>query len=292
MSSWEGRSKGHKSGYQVFVWILQKFGVAPAYGLLRVVAFYYFLFSFKASRNLYRLYRQRLGCSWLGSIINIYRNYYNLGQSIIDKVVIMSGIKNKFTFEFDGEDNLRAITALQKGGILISAHVGNWDIAGHLLKRLETTINIVIFDGEKEQIKNYLASVTGKKAVNFIIIKNDLSHIFEISTALKNNELVCMHADRFLEGNRTLSTPFLGAAARFPMGPFLLASTFKVPVSYVFALKDNARHYHLYASSILTHNNANKQEMMQQMLEDFAGEMTEKVKQYPTQWFNYFDFWA
>ena len=61
-----------------------------------------------------------------------------------------------------------------------------------------------MFDGEQEQIKEYLASVTGKKMVNIIFIKNDLSHIYEISDAFTNNELVCMHADRFVEGNKTL----------------------------------------------------------------------------------------
>ena len=50
----------------------------------------------------------------------------------------MSGIKNKFSFDFDGEENLRKIAALQKGGILLSAHIGNWDVAGHLFKALET----------------------------------------------------------------------------------------------------------------------------------------------------------
>jgi hypothetical protein len=36
-------------------------------------------------------------------------------------------------------------------------------IAGHLLKRLGTKINIVIFDGEYQQIKEYLDKVTGRK---------------------------------------------------------------------------------------------------------------------------------
>ena len=134
--------------------------------------------------------------------------------------------------------------------MLLSAHIGNWDIAGHLFKRLETRINIVMFDGEHEQIKEYLEVVTGKKSVNIIVIKNDLSHIYAISDAFKNNELVCMHADRFIEGNKTLTTDFLGEKARFPMGPFLLASTFKVPVSFVFAVKESKLHYHFFASEI------------------------------------------
>ncbi|MES2774209.1 MAG: lipid A biosynthesis acyltransferase [Bacteroidota bacterium] len=291
MSLWQGKSKGNKAGYQFFVWILKHFGVGPAYFILRFVVLYFFLFSYKASRQIYSVYRHRLGYGRMASILKLYRNYFLLGQSIIDKVVVMSGIKNNFTYHFDGEENLRAITALKKGGMLLSAHIGNWDIAGHLLKRLETRIHIVMFDGEQEQIKAYLDAITGKKSINIIFIKNDLSHIYEISEAFKNNELVCMHADRFLEGNKTLSTDFLGEKARFPMGPFVLAATFKVPVTYVFAVKESRLHYHFFSSKIKNYDHLEKSLVMQEMLGEFANEMEVKLKQYPEQWFNYYNFW-
>lgn len=292
MSLWKGKSRGNKTGYQIFLWVLRRFGVLPAYFLLRFVVLYFFLFSWRSSRQIYSLYRHRLGFGRMRSIFKIYRNYYLLGQSIIDKVVVMSGIKNKFTYNFDGEENLREIVSRQKGGVLLSAHIGNWDIAGHLFKRLNTQINIVMFDGEQEQIKKYMDSVTGKKSINIIVIKNDLSHIYEISGALKNNELVCMHADRFVEGNKTFSANFLGEKARFPMGPFVLAATFKVPVSYVFAVKESNMHYHFFASRIKNYEYLEKNSAMQEMLVDFTKEMEMKVKRYPEQWFNYYNFWS
>ena len=291
MSLWQGKSKGNKAGYQFFVWVLKNIGVLPAYFLLRFVVLYFFLFSYTSSRQIYFLYRNKLGFGRLKAFVKLYRNYYLLGQGIIDKVVVMSGINNKFTYNFDGEENLKEIASLQKGGILLSAHIGNWDIAGHLLKRLDTKINIVMFDGEHKQIKEYLAAVTGKKSIHIIFIKNDLSHIYEISEAFKNNELVCMHADRFLEGNKTLATNFFGEKARFPLGPFVLAATFKVPVSFVFAVKETNLHYHFFAGKIKNYHQQDKGVVMQQMLSDFANEMEVKVKQYPEQWFNYYNFW-
>jgi predicted LPLAT superfamily acyltransferase len=291
MSLWEGKSKGTALGYQIFVWILKKFGVLPAYFLLRFVAFYFFITSIKANKQIVSLYRHKLGYSWLSAKRMLYKNAYLLGQSIIDKVVVMSGIKNAFTYEFDGEENLREIASLKKGGILLSAHIGNWDIAGHLLKRLQTRINIVMFDGEHEKIKEYLNNITGEKSVNLILIKEDLSHIYEISEAFKNNELVCMHADRFLEGNKTICADFLGQAARFPIGPFVLAATFKVPVSFVFAVKESNLHYHLFASKIKSYEQLQKSAVIAQILDDYKSEMEVKVKKYPEQWFNYYNFW-
>ena len=291
MSLWQGKSRGNKTGYSIFVWVLRNFGVLPAYFLLRFVVAYFFLFSLKTSRHLFRFYYRTLGFGFLKSIAYLYKNYFKLGQSLVDKVVVMSGIKNKFTFNFEGEDNLHKIAGMQRGGILLSAHIGNWDIAGHLLKRLDTKINIVIFDGEYQKIKAYLNSVTGQPAVNVIVIKNDLSHIYAISDAFKNNELVCMHADRFLAGNKTLTADFCGSKARFPMGPFLLADKFNVPVSFVFAVKESNLHYHFFASEGKEYNHLPKQNRMQQMLSEYAAEMENKVKRYPDQWFNYYNFW-
>lgn len=291
MSAWHGKSKGTPLGYRIFVWVLKTFGVLPAYFLLRIVVLYYFFFSYKASRQIYLLYRHKLGYGRVTSLIKLYKNYFLLGQGIIDKVVLMSGIKNSFSFNFDGEDNLLKIAEMKKGGILLSAHIGNWDVAGHLFTRLQTPINIVLYDAEHEQIKKYLEGVTGKPNMKIIVIKDDLSHIYAISDAFTRNELVCMHADRFLPGNKTVTTDFLGQDAKFPVGPFLLAATFKVPVSYVFAVKETKLHYHFFASQIKDYSSLSKEKLIQEMLKDYANEMEIKLKKYPEQWFNYFNFW-
>lgn len=290
MSTWEGKSRGSKSGYGIFVWVLKSFGVFPAYFLLRIVSFYFFLFSPKSSKETFALFR-RLGYSKWAALLKVYRNYYQFGQSLIDKVVVMSGMPNRFTFDFDGEHHLREMVAAGKGGLLLSAHVGNWEIAGHLLKRLGTKINIVMFDGEHQQIKQYLTGVTGERNVNVIVIKNDISHIYQISDALSRQELVCMHADRFLKGNKVIEVPFLGAPAKFPIGAFVLAATFKVPVSFVFAMKETNLHYHFFATPDRNDPLMNKDALSKKLVTEFAGEMENKVKKYPAQWYNFYDFW-
>jgi predicted LPLAT superfamily acyltransferase len=293
MPQWEGKSKGNKLGYRIFVFVCKTIGILPAYLLLRFVALYYFLFSWSSSRHTYRYFRSRLGYSSLRSVINIYKNYYVFGQTLLDKVIVMAGIENKFTYDFDGEDNLRQMVEKGKGGILLSAHVGNWEAAGHLLRRLNTRINVVMFDGEHERIKQYLDQVTRGKNFNVIVIKNDLSHVYAISEALSRNELICLHADRFLEGNKTARKVFLGGEAEFPSGPFLLAAGFNVPVSIVFAFKESAAHYHFYGSSLQQRKEVEaKTQFTNRLMNMFIEELEQKVKLYPEQWFNYYNFWT
>jgi predicted LPLAT superfamily acyltransferase len=271
--------------------VLRTGGVRPAYALLGFVSLYYFLFSWKSSRFLYSYFRRRLGYSTIKSIRSLYKNYYLFGQTIIDRVVLMSGIPHPFSFDFDGEDELRKMVDGKQGGLLLSAHIGNWEIAGHLLQRLNTQINIVMFDGEEQRIKEYMDSVTGQRSAKIILIKEDLSHIYAIHEALKNNEFICMHADRFLEGNKTLSAILLNKTARFPTGPFLLANTFRVPVSFVFAMKETSLHYHFYASPATIYDRP-KAGGPEAMLKDFCAQMEISLRKYPVQWYNYYDFWG
>ena len=293
MPQWHGRSKATPLGYQIMVFVTRNLGIATAYFILRFVAFYFLVFSRDSTRVIHDLLRRRLKYNWWRSLRFTYRNYFIFAQTLLDKVVVMAGIDNKLTYEFDGEDNLREIVRRGKGGILLSAHVGNWEAAGHLLKRLNTRINVVMYDGEQQQIKDYLESVTGRRNLNVILVKPDLSHVYAMGEALQNNELICLHADRFLEGNKTTRRVFLGEEANFPLGPFILAASFKAPVSIVFAFKETRSHYHFYGSSILQcTDDESKAEFRERLLSAFVDALDQKVKMYPEQWFNYFNFWA
>ena len=292
MPRWQGKSRGTPLGYRIIIFVCTRLGILPAYILLRFIALYYFLFSWESSSHSYHYFRQRLGFGVFKSRVNVYRNYNVFAQTLLDKLVVMAGIGNKFTYEFDGEENLRAMVKGGRGGILISAHVGNWEAAGHLLKRLDTRINVVMYDGEHENIKQYLEEVTGGRNLRVIVIKEDLSHVFAIGEALHNNELVCLHADRFLEGNKTVTRNFLGAPAKFPEGAFILSATFNVPVSIVFAFKETSFHYHFYGSAVLQRTDSeSKREFVDRLIDSFVDQLQQKVQLYPEQWFNYYNFW-
>jgi len=290
MARWQGKSKGTSAGYRIFVFLIKTAGVRSGYFLLRFVTLYYFFFSPSTSKHIVELYRNVLKFNKIKSLKGLYNNYFNLGQTLIDKIAIMSGVNAEFTFEHEGGEQLEHMIAGKKGGLLLSGHLGNWEASGHLLKRLNTKIHIVMYDGEDAQIKQYMEQVTGPKTFNIILVKNDLSHIFKITEALSKNEVVCMHADRFLPGNKTITTEFFGKPAQFPEGPFLLALRLKVPVVYVYGFKESQKHYHLYSTEIKTYD-IQKGDTIQSVVAEYAKSMEEMTRAYPEQWFNYYNFW-
>ncbi len=295
MASWKGQSRGNLLGYKIFVTLLKKFGLKPAYFILRFVALYFFIFSPASFRIIYHIYHHRLKFGFFKSILFVYRNYFIFGQVLLDKTATLAGFRSKFTFDFEGEQYLREMAAGNSGCLLISAHLGNFEMAGHMLERLDSSVNIIMLDAEYQRIKNYLSSIT-QKSFHVIAIREDNAHVFEINTALENKEILCIHGDRFLEGSKTLEIEFLGEKARFPTGPFYLAMKFGIPVSFVFAMKERKSHYHFYATPPKHYqqqgNPASRDEMLKTIIQDYINQVEQKLRQYPDQWFNYYNFWA
>ncbi len=296
MSSWKGKTRGGLFGYKFFISILKYSGLSVAYFFLRFVVIYFFLFSPKSFRFSLFYFNKVLHYNFFNSFIKIYKSYFVFGQVLLDKIAILAGFKTSFTFDFDGENHLIKMVTGNTGGLLISAHVGNFEIAGFLLKRLNTKINIVMYDAEHTRIKDYLSNILNNQNVNIIVIKNDFTHIFEINKALNDKELVCIHGDRFVQGSKTLSCDLLGKKALFPTGPFYLAIKFKVPVSFVFAMKDTKSHYHFYATPSKRYeypqNLEKRNAVLKEIIKQYISELEKIIYKYPEQWFNYYDFWG
>ena len=102
----------------------------------------------------------------------IFKSYFTFGTTIIDKTAISAGLRDKFTYEFDGVEILYKLLEEKKGGVLISAHIGNFEIAEHFFAEidLDCQINLVTTDREHSVIKNYLESISqNKSTIKFIM---------------------------------------------------------------------------------------------------------------------------
>ena len=290
MSQWNGKSKGTLLGYKIFVYCIKKLGIRAAYSVLVFVAFYYFVAYPASFRAMFYYFRRRQQFSFFKAIFAVYNSYFTFGQTIIDKVAISAGLRDKFTFDFDGVAILKQLLNEQKGGILISAHIGNFEIAEKFFAEIDLNaqIHIVTVDQEHSIIKEYLESVANKKHnVQFIYVKEDLSHIFEINDALSKNHLICFTGDRYFENSKTMTAELLGKETRFPAGTFMIASRLKAPVAFVYVMKEPRLHYHLYTRRApeFKHRDA------QSVLNAYTQNLNSMLKKYPYQWFNYFDFW-
>jgi predicted LPLAT superfamily acyltransferase len=296
MAQWKGKTRGGVFGYAIFIFIIKYLGLKPAYFVLRFVAFYFLFTSKTAVKSSFYLYKKRLGYSTLKSIWLIYQNYNSLGEVILDKIALLSGAFSGFHYNLEDEMHLRKMAGDKCGGILISAHFGNWEFASQLLSSIEVKVKIVMADAEHNKIKEQLNRALNKIQFNVIYIKEDMSHIYEINEALNNKEFICIHGDRFISKDQTFSLMFLGEEANFPSGVFSLPLIYNVPVSFVYAVKENNMEYHFFASAPKIYfkesSAKSRKELAKDIAIEYAANLEQMIKKYPSQWFNYFPFWA
>ncbi len=292
MATWKGQTRGGVAGHRIFIFILKNFGIRFTYLFLHFVVTYFVLFSAKSRKPIFHYFHKILGYGKFKSFRYVYKNNYMLGQVLIDKVAMLAGYFSKFTFDFEGEENIRKMAA-GEGGLLIGAHIGNWEIAGQLLERIDTKVHILMLEAEHEKIKQLLDNVMTKRTMHIIPIKDDLSHLILMKKALENNEIITMHADRFLEGAKTVTKTFLGYPAKFPEGPFYLAVKYNKPVIFVSAEKETATHYHLSATKAYYPDikTSSPKEIIDQLLDLYIRNLEKILADYPEQWFNYYYFW-
>ena len=295
MPSWKGKSRGGVSGYKFFIFILKYFGISSSYFFLRFVIIYFVIFSPKASKAIYLYFRQIHKYSLRKSFVKLFQNYYIFGQTLIDKIAILGGFEKKFTYSFGSNYNdLLKLLDANKGCILISAHIGNWEVAGQFFGNYGNRLNIFMLEAEHERIKNLLSGILGDKNYNIIGLKEDLSHIIKINNALSNNEYICFQGDRYVHKDHTLKAKFLGKEVLFPDGPFKIAARYDVPVVFFFAMKDTPRNYSFnffVAKSTISEVGQTRQAKTLAILNEYVSVFEFVVRKYPEQWFNYYNFW-
>ncbi len=282
-SQWSGKSRGGSFGYSFFVLLIRALGLRAAYAFLAVVALYFIPFAPKATAVIWRYNRRILGYGVVRSVVKLYIHYYTFGQTIIDKIAIINGMSNRYKFEFDNYEEL--LQYLDAGSvIMIGGHVGCWEIGAEFFGDYASKLNVVMFDGEYNKIKDKVD--TSKFGYKIIPINSGgIESLLRIKQAIDAGEYICFQGDRYAEGASSCEVKFMGHDARFPVGPSLIGSKFKTPVIFYFAMRESGRRYRFIFKCL--DGGASQEEIVTSYLREFE----RVVKRYPQQWFNFFDLW-
>lgn len=238
----------------------------------------------------YRYFRNRHGLSSIKAFWLTYVNHCLFSQVVIDKFAMYSG--KKFKIELEGYEYYTKLNETDKGFIIMSSHIGNYEIAGYTLVAENKPFNALVFYGEKESVMNNRNKMFADTNIRMIPIKNDMSHLFVINNALQNGEIVSMPADRILGSKKSISKVFLGATADFPMGPFSIATMRGLDVLAVNVMKVSLKSYKIYITPLAYDKSASRKEQIEELSEKYKGELERMIKKYPAQWYNFYEFWA
>ena len=287
---WKGVTGGNTLGQKAMKITFSIVNVRVGYFILAFVVPFYMIFAHSRYLAIYRYFRLQHGYSTMKSFIKTYRNHFLFGQMMLDRFAVYAGQKN---FKLDNPDNdifLEMVDA-PHGCIMAGAHIGNPELCGYLLSQNTKRINGLIFGGEAKEVQKNRSIVLGDNNVRLIPVLNDMSHIFLINEALTSGEMISLPCDRSFGSGKTVECEFLNGKADFPVGAFVMALQFNVPVIALFVLKISTKTYRAHVARVPVPQEGNKREQINEMTRSFAKILEGIVKQYPEQWFNFYNFW-
>lgn len=238
---------------------------------------------------IYRYFRQRHGYGRLRAAWKTYINHCLFSQVVIDKFAMYAG--KEFHVDIEGYDNYLHLARQKEGFVQLSSHIGNYEIAGYTLVADEKPFNALVFFGEKQSVMNSRQQMFTDTNIKMIPVSNDISHLFLINQALENGETVSMPADRIFGSQKVIKVPFLGKTADFPLGPFSVATMRGLDVLAVNVMKTSSRAYKIYIKPLPYTKDAPRKQQMQELATAYVAELEKMMSLYPTQWYNFFDFW-
>ena len=275
-NQWSGKTDGQPWMQRSLIAMFRVVPLWLPYGVMALVVPFYMIFNRKGYKAMYRFFRDRMNYGRWKSFWKVYVNHFRFGQIILDRFGVYAGKKYRFITE--GQELMDELEKHPEGFVNLSSHVGNYEIAGYSLKPKSKRFNALVYAGETATVMENRQKMLSQNNMSMIPVKEDMSHLFLLNNAIDNGEIVSMPADRIFGSQKAVECQFFGEKARFPMGAFALAAKKNVAMLAVFVMKDSYKTYHAYVRGI---KNA----------QDFADNLEEIVKRYPTQWFNYFDFW-
>ena len=182
----------------------------------------------------------------------------------------------------------------QHGAVLVTGHIGNWDIgAARTLRVYDRPINLVMAREANATTQDYVRAMRERAGVRVIYSDSSVFSALNMIRALRANELVAIQLDRMLGLGGARAVPFFGAPAPFPSGPFVLARLAGAPVIPVFIPRVGTRHYAIRLGPALTlSREARDAYSLDRTMRAVVGEFEAVIREFPSQWFQFTPFWG
>lgn len=286
---WAGTTMGNEWMHETLIKILRHVDV-------RIIYIFTFLFvipvcivMLPSKKTAYRYFRQRQGFGRFHSAWATYKNHCLFATNVIDKFAMYAG--KKFDVKMEGFEQFKELDSREEGFVQLSSHIGNFEIAGYSLSTERKTMHALVFGGEKASVMRERDKKLETHRISLIPTREDMSHIFEMNNALSNGDIVSMPGDRIVGSTKTVDVNLLGAKAKLPIGPFLTPTMRGLDAIAINVMKTSAKSYTIYFNKLEYDHTANRNEKIRQLAEKYTLELEKMLKQYPEQWYNFYEFW-
>ncbi|EHM10607.1 Lauroyl/myristoyl acyltransferase [Thermanaerovibrio velox DSM 12556] len=224
-----------------------------------------------------------------GIVLSSYR-HFGMGLAEVIRFPVMRDAIPGLV-EFEGLENLDRALALGRGAIILSCHMGNWELTAAALALKGYPIRVVAADQRDQRVTDMLVSMRASCGVVTIGKASDLKGVFK---CLEEGGALAVLLDQDAK-SKGLVSDFLGLPASTPLGPVKLARKLGCPVVPCRSVRDafNPRMHRVALMSSLEGPDG------QPFGEDEAGSLgvcnrllSSWIREVPDQWIWMYDRWA
>jgi KDO2-lipid IV(A) lauroyltransferase len=218
--------------------------------------------------------------------------FENLGISLFELLCIRwSGLKKiQKSITVEGEGYLREALKLGKGLILITAHIGNWELLGMLLAHMGYKLSVIAAPSKNIRLGEMTNAYRSRFNIE-TIIRGEHSSARKIIRSLRENRVLGILLDQDIK-SAGIYVDFFGKKAYTPSGITSLALRFDIPVLMIFIVREERYRHRVIVikpeglrrgediKSDINHNTA----IFTAIIESF-------IRKYPGQWVWMHDRW-
>ncbi|HRH16121.1 MAG TPA: acyltransferase [Aquabacterium sp.] len=293
------------SGIRVLFWIYRVLGRLPFRACLYPVVVYYWA-TRRDARHASLHYLQRLqastqalghAASWRDTLAH----FLSFADTILDKLLAMSGAISGDALRTVGEEGLLALNAQGRGAVIVTGHVGCMELCRVSAERHRgVRLNVLVHTKHAERFNRLLQRLHPGNDVRLIqVTEISPATAMLLADKVAQGEFVAIAGDRVpVMQSMTVPARFLGHEAQWPVGPYVLAALLKCPLYAMACVRERlprggqgyVLHVHCLAEQLVLPRAARAQAMAA-CAQQFSDWLETVLERSPLAWFNFFSFW-
>jgi lauroyl/myristoyl acyltransferase len=233
-------------------------------------------------------------CGWWERQRRIHRTFHTFAWCLSERYERLSTTRS-FAIEAEGLEAWRELVAGAGGFILVTAHLGAWEVGSMLPASRDGRRVHVVREPETDPraqqfIEGLIRDCGGELYTTHFADEPQLG--IELLDALRRGEVVALQGDRPRAGGRTLEASLFGRPFALPVGPAALARAADVPIVPVFVLREGRLRYRcLLRPAIRVTQSEDRQRDLREALARFTADLEEVIRREPYQWFCFRRLW-
>ncbi|WP_423198736.1 MULTISPECIES: LpxL/LpxP family acyltransferase [unclassified Cupriavidus] len=225
------------------------------------------------------------------------RHLFSFADTLLDKLLAIGGHYPLHNVRQEGHEVLVRQLESGQGGIIVTAHMGCLELCRVLAnRRAGLRLTVLVHTAHAERFNRILARLDPRAGLQLLQV-DDITPAtaVELQARVRAGEFVAIAGDRApLHSGRAVRVPFLGAPARFPVGPYVLASLLDCPLFAMGCVRHGKGH--LMRVTELAREVRLPRASREAALAGYATAYVQWLEALlvtaPYDWFNFYDFWA